>query len=705
MKLEADKGLLFHIVEKNRPELANHIRESNEIETMIVGLGNQGTRHAGMMMEYGTKITCGVAPGRGGTRVHETVPVYNTAADAMKNHPNIAVASIWRHYSSARDATIEVIRSGVPIVVLISEFIPVRDVRAILVEARKYNTVLFGPNTPGIIFPPENIKVGMLPDIFQPEEKDGVIGSGGVTVISRSGAILYHLSDALASAGISQNAVLGIGGDSAIGSRFVDLVSLVSGFEGTDMVVIAGEIGGMQEELLAQHMQDHPDMYPKPVVALISGAHAPEGKTMGHAGAVVSPGQTFGTHLSKRHALEKAGVVVVNHQLDLIEEVKAKLNKQYFDIDKYYERMKLKWEAKMPPATWGTLITNVLPNNLLIHGYPLQDIVAKKGFLETAYLLPVGEFPDTKTLSRLNEIAVKAAKIGGPSQRFSYPDLSKTLGTYIQIYDEISSAKFEKEEEMVAFTLGRVARFFAMIFDNEDKLNALSGNISFGQVIYSSLVGLDNAAETQVKLLESMITACIDHGVTPPSAQTTILLASVRPPYEVAIAGGVQAITDVHGGAGQKAAEFFTSVVERARAENLDFEEATFARMREIIKEGKRIEGLGHRIHTKDPRRDILWKMAEDAGYAKKNVEVSKIVSQAFYRVRGMNLPINVDGVIGAIVADMELNDPRLAKAIFVFGRVAGLSAHYFEEVQTQTEMRRIEFESAIYKGKPLRNV
>ena len=97
--------------------------------------------------------------------------------------------------------------------------------------------------------------------------------------------------------------------------------------------------------------------------------------------------------------------------------------------------------------------------------------------------------------------------------------------------------------------------------------------------------------------------------------------------------------------------------------------------------------------------------MAEDAGYAKDNVKVSKIVSQAFYRVRGMNLPINVDGVIGAIVADMELNDPRLAKAIFVFGRVAGLSAHYFEEIQTQTEMRRIEFGSAIYKGKELRNL
>jgi succinyl-CoA synthetase alpha subunit len=705
MKLSPEMGLLFYLIKNVRPELANRIRETKEIETMIIGLGKQGTRHTGLMMEYGTKITCGVAPGRGGTRVHETIPVYNNSAEAIEKHPNIAVASIWRHYSSAKDATIEVIRSGVPIIILISEFIPVHDVRAILVEARKYNTFLLGPNTPGIIFPPEHIKVGMLPDIFQAEEKNGKIGSGGVTLLSRSGAILYHLSDALASAGISQNAVLGVGGDSAIGSRFVDLVSLVSGFDGTDMVVIAGEIGGMQEELLAQHMQDNPAMYPKPVIALISGAHAPEGKTMGHAGAVVSPGQTFGTHISKRQALEKAGVVVVNHQFDLIKEVKAKLQKQYFDIEKYYNRMKLKWQAKKPPATWGTLITNVLPNNLLIHGYPLQDIVEKKGFLETAYLLSMGEFPGVDILKNLNAIAVKAAKIKGPETRFSYPDLSKTLGTYLQIDLEISSAKFDKETELVAFTLGRVARFFAMIFGNETTLDAVSDDAKFSKVIYSSLVGLSQSDKRKEKLLESMITACVDHGVTPPSTQTTILLATVRPPYEVAVAAGVQAITDVHGGAGQKAAEFFTSVVEKAKSESLDFEEATFTRIREVIMEGGRIEGLGHRIHTKDPRRDILWKMAEDAGYARDNVKISKIVSPAFYRVRGMNLPINVDGVIGAIVADMELKDPRLAKAIFVFGRVAGLSAHYFEEIQTQTEMRKFEFGNAVYKGKKLRNL
>ncbi len=705
-KLPADKGLLFHMIKLVRPELANKIQETGEIETMIVGLGNQGTRHAGLMMQYGTKLSCGVAPGRGGTRAHETIPVYNSAEEAVANHPNIAVASIWRHYSTAKDATIEVIRSGVPIIVLISEFIPVRDVRDILVEARKHNTVLFGPNTPGIIFPPEHIKVGMLPDIFQPEEIDGKIGPHGVTVLSRSGAILYHLSDALASAGISQNGVLGVGGDSAIGSRFIDLVSRVSSFEGTDLVVIAGEVGGMQEEILAQDMIDHPEKYPKPVVALISGAHAPEGKTMGHAGAVVAPGQSYGTHKSKKEALEKAGVTVVNHQKDLIDVVKSKLNKEYFDIDKYYAKMKEKWAAKPPAPTWGTLITNVLPNNLQIRGYPLQEIIEKKSFLETAYLLANGEFPDKDALAEINTIAVNAAKESGPENKYHYADLSKTLGTYILTDDKISSLNYKDEEKIVAYTLGRAARFFSIIFNNEEALDKLlsNTNVDFSNVVYTALVGDANADPAKVKLLNAMVTASVDHGVTPPSAQTTILLASVRPPFEVAIAGGVQAITDVHGGAGQKAAKFFASVIEKAKQENLDLEEATFQRMREIIKQGQRIEGLGHRVHTQDPRRDILWKMAEDAGFAGDSVAVSKLESDAFFRVRGMNLPINVDGVIGAIIADMGI-DTRLAKAIFVFGRIAGLSAHYFEEVQTQVQMRRISFSDAIYKGHPLRHV
>src|SRR5512136_352496 len=437
-----DQGMLYFIIEKKRPDLAKKIKQSGVIETIVVGLGGQGTRHAELMQQYGTTITAGIAPGRGGTRLLETIPVYDNVKECLKEHPNIAVASIWRHCSTAKDATIEVIESGIPVVILISEGIPLKDIRDILVAARKHKTVLIGGNTPGVIFPPEGIKAGMLPDVFYPEEiSSEQFGPKGVTIISRSGAILYHLSDALASVGIAQNAVIGVGGDGAIGSTFRDLVPLAMEYKNTDLVVVAGEIGGCQEELLAEDIKKNPTKYQKPIVTLISGAHAPEGKTMGHAGAIVSPGQDYGTFRSKKQALESAGVPVVNSQFDLITEVKKELNnKTYFNVENYYKKMKTVWDAPSKKPGWGTLITKVMPNNLLISGYPLQDIIGKKGFLETAYLLVKGEFPDKKTTEEMRKIAVDGARRPAPKvSRSKKEDISKTLVKYFVLDEELAA--------------------------------------------------------------------------------------------------------------------------------------------------------------------------------------------------------------------------------------------------------------------------
>ncbi|MCX6665919.1 MAG: hypothetical protein NT038_07690 [Euryarchaeota archaeon] len=705
-----DEGMLYHIIEKRRPDLAKKIRNTRTIETVVVGLGGQGTRHAELMQQYGTAITAGIAPGRGGTRLLETIPIYNTISECLTEHPNIAVASIWRHYSTAKDATIEVIEAGIPVVVLISEGIPVRDVRDILVAARKHNTLLVGGNTPGVIFPPEGIKVGMLPDVFYPQEvSTEEFGPKGVTIISRSGAILYHLSDALASVGIAQNAVIGIGGDGAIGSTFRDLVPLAMEYKNTDLVVIAGEIGGCQEELLAEDIQKHPEKYPKPMVALISGAHAPEGKTMGHAGAIVSPGQTYGTFQSKKHALEQAGVPVANSQYDLIEEVKTKLNdKNYFDVEHYYKKMKTIWDAPAKKPGWSTLITNVMPNNLLISGYPLQDIVERKGFLEVAYLLIKGEFPDKKTLEEMRKIAVTAAKLPVPKiTRLHNEDVSKTLVKYL-VLDE-SLAAFPQEGidgavKKTIFCLGRAARYLSGIYGTEKALEKLNENEPFSYIIYRAITGNSKVNEKHSRLIEAMIVACVDHGVTPPSAQATLIAATTRAPYEVAVAHGVGAITDVHGGAGAKAAQFFNECIKKAKKEKIDVSLATRNLMREYIEEGKRVEGMGHRVHTKDPRRDVLWNLATQTGIASEHVQLSKIISTIFEQVRGMSLPINVDGVIGSIVADMGL-DPTIAKVLFIYGRLAGLSAHYFEEVASQPRMRQINFAEAIYKGEEMRKI
>ncbi len=644
-------------------------------------------------------------PGRGSTRSSpSTIP----STDCLADFPDIVAASVWRHYSTARDAAIEAIEAGIPLVVLISEGLPLRDVRDVIVAARAHKTVLIGGNTPGLIFPPERIKIGMLPDVFYPEETaPGRFGPRGVTIISRSGAILYHMSDAMASVGVAQNAVIGVGGDGAIGSTFRDLVPLAMEFGPTDLVVVAGEIGGCQEELLAQDIRENPGRYPKPIVALISGARAPEGKTMGHAGAIVTPGLETGTYLSKKKALERAGVPVVNSQLDLIDAVREKLGgRTYFEPERYYAKMKTIWDAPPPKPSWTTLVTKVEPNNLVVRGYRVQDLIARASLVEAAHLSALGELPDAGTRASLDRLALEAAKKPlPPVVRHPGEDLSKTFQKFL-LMDESLPAFEPKgrtaQAEKTVFTLGRCAAYLAAVEGYGAALAAVGPGAPLAHAVYAAVSGPGRFEAKKARMLEAIIVASIDHGATPPSAQATLIASSVRASYEAAVAQGVGAITDVHGGAGEKAAEFFLQCAGLAAAEKLPLADATRAVIRRYLKEGRRVEGMGHRVHTQDPRRDVLWALAEESGLAGPCVDVSRVAEDMLREVRGLSLPINVDGVIGAIIADMGLS-PKLAKALFIYGRTMGLSAHYFEEVATQPPMRPIVFSEAVYRGLPER--
>jgi succinyl-CoA synthetase alpha subunit len=702
-RIAAHEGLLAHLIRSVRPDLGDVIAETGRVETAVVGLGGQGTRHAGLMREFGTHVTAGISPDRGGERIHETIPVYDDVTSCLADHPNLAAVSIWRHLSSARDAALEAIGAGIPLVVLITEGIPLRDVRDILAAARARGTLLIGGNTPGVIFPPEGIKIGMLPNVFHAAEPEpGRCGPNGVTILSRSGAILYHMSDALASAGIAQNGVLGVGGDGAIGSTFRQLVPLVMAHEHTDLVVVAGEIGGAQEELLAKEIREHAQVYSKPLVALVSGNRAPAGKTMGHAGAIVAPGQEYGTFRSKRRALEEAGVTVVNSQYDLIETVREALGgKSYFDPARYHERMRETWEAAPPPKGWGTRITKVEPNRLTVAGRLLEDVVESAGLLEAAYLLLRHDFPEGPVYRELEAAAVEAVRRDAPDAAMREGEqLSTALARWILLDEDLAAETLpeEKRPEHVARALGRVVRFLARALGQEEALDAAPWDATFAHLIAAAAGAGDKPSPETVRLIQAMAVASIDHGVTPPSAQATVVAASVRAPYEMALASGLGAITDVHGGAGQRAAEFFRSCTDRAKSENIPLEEAATAQVAAAVRSGRRIAGLGHRIHNLDPRRDVLWRMADEARASGACVEVSRIVEDLFEECRGFRLPINVDGVIGAIAADLGLH-AMAAKALFILGRVAGLSAHYFEEVTTQPPMRRIRFDEAVYRG------
>jgi succinyl-CoA synthetase alpha subunit len=695
--IPAGEGLLAHLVGSVRPDLAERIRLTGRVETAIVGLGAQGTRHAGLMRDFGTVIVGGVAPERGGERIAETIPVYERVADLLAGHPDLAAVSIWRHFSSARDAALESIEAGVPVVVLITEGIPLRDVRDILAAARRRGTLLIGGNTPGIIFPPERIRIGMLPDVFHPEEvAPGQAGPRGVTILSRSGAILYHLSDALASAGIAQNGVIGIGGDGAIGATFRQMVPLVMRHAPTDLVVVAGEVGGAQEEQLAADFRAHPERYPKPLVALLSGARAPAGKQMGHAGAIVSPGQDFGTFESKRAALAAACIPVVNSQTDLVDTVRRALGgRTGFEPERYYARMRTVWEAPAPAASWSTRITFVAPNRLVIAGIPLPTLVAEYGLVEAAFLLTELDLPAPETTEALREEALAAAAAPAPPLPHRPGEQFSTALARFLLLDPHLAEPAPSDARRTVRALGRTARGLAALLGHED---LLAGAATFPEAV-ALAAGLADGPPARVRLIEALAVASVDHGITPPSAQASILAATVRAPYPMALASGVGAITDVHGGAGEEAAHFFLACLARAEADRVPPEEGARRLLTESARSGRRVAGLGHRVHTRDPRRDVLLALAEAAGAAGPCIALLRVVEDIFEETRGFRLPVNVDGVIGAIAADLGL--PAVAaKALFILGRVAGLSAHYFEEIATQSPMRRVRFEAAAYRGK-----
>ena len=344
---------------------------------------------------------------------------------------------------------------------------------------------------------------------------------------------------------------------------------------------------------------------------------------------------------------------------------------------------------------WETKITKVEPDNLLISGYPLKSLVEKKTLIDVAHLLVSGELPDVRTREQLRKITLQAVMLPPPPvDRNSKEDISKSLAKCI-LMDETLLDYPDRPTKKTAYVLGRAARYLSHLYSTEKMLTELTGDEDFSSVLFMIFTGRKAPNETQSRLLEAMITACADHGVTPPSAQATIIASSVRASYEVCIAHGVGAITDVHGGAGAKAALFFRESTKSPTDIKTVVEE--------YQKQKKRIPGLGHRVHNNDPRRDVLWRLAKESGVAGRNVEMSMSISKVFKEVSGKDLPINVDGVIGAVVADLGL-DANTAKAIFIMGRIAGLSAHHYEEF-ARPQMRQINFEDAVYTGKGERAV
>jgi succinyl-CoA synthetase alpha subunit len=257
--------------------------------------GSFGSRHARACIEYGTQVVGGVVPGRGGQNFDDTVPIFNTVKTAIAE-TGATVSCIMVPAPFAADAVCEAADAGAELIVCITEGIPVLD----MVRARAYvrgtSSALLGPNCPGVITPGE-CKIGILPGhIHQP---------GRIGVLSRSGTLTYEAVGQLSALGIGQSTCVGIGGDPVAGLNFIDVLSLFNDDDGTDGVIMIGEIGGTAEEAAAEWIKAN---MKKPVAAFIAGSTAPPGKRMGHAGAIIAGGK--GTASAKQAALRKAGIAV-----------------------------------------------------------------------------------------------------------------------------------------------------------------------------------------------------------------------------------------------------------------------------------------------------------------------------------------------------------------------------------------------------------
>jgi len=281
-----------------------------ETRLVVQGItGREGSFHATRNKAYGTNVVAGVTPGKGGEEV-DGIPVFDTVRRAVsETWANTAMVFVPARF--AADAVFEAVDAGIATVICITEGIPAHDMLRVYNSIRPRGITMIGPNCPGVLSPGK-ANVGIIPaDIFHP---------GGVGLVSRSGTLTYQIGHELTQLGIGQSTIVGIGGDPVVGSSFIDVIAKFEADPETELIVMVGEIGGAEEEKAAAFIAES---VTKPVVAYIAGFTAPPGKTMGHAGAIISG--TSGTAQAKKEALEAHGIRVGTNPTEVAQIVAATL--------------------------------------------------------------------------------------------------------------------------------------------------------------------------------------------------------------------------------------------------------------------------------------------------------------------------------------------------------------------------------------------
>ena len=550
--------------------------------------GREGQARTRLMLDYGTRVVGGVTPGKGGQDVLG-VPVFDNVRDAVQTLGHIDVSVVFVPAAGVKAAAIDAIEAGVKLLVLVPDRVPVWDAMNIAAAARAHGANFVGPNTLGVLSPGRAV-VGMIGGRAESARqwfKPGI--PSGVGIISRSGGMASSTGYYVGQAGVKISTIVHIGGDAVLGLRIPDVALKFQDDPQTDAIVLFGEIGGSQEEDLADAISK--GRITKPVIAYVGGKAAREGTRFSHAGAIIEGNK--GTHAGKIKALRDAGATVV----DAFGELPAAV----LDTLKKHGKPGAVMSDAERKAAWTTAITKIEPNKVMVRGHDIAQLMGHVSFGAAVYLILKGELPDE-----------------------------------------------------------RVGR-----------------------------------------LMDAILVASIDHGATPPSALAARTVASTGASLSASVAAGIMSINKHHGGAIEDCARQLGAVVARADRDKVSLEDAAKAELIDMKARGARMAGFGHRIHTQDPRTKRMFELADEARIVGKHMAAARAMEKAFEGT-GKPLPINVDGAIGAIMADLGL-DPRVFNGIFMIARTPGLVAHVTEEQTRERPMRRIDPENHAYDGPPPR--
>lgn len=565
--------------------------------------GREGQARTRLMLDYGTKVVGGVTPGKGGAEVFG-LPVFNTCKEAVEalaaRGMGVDVSVLFVPAQGIKEAALDAISAGIKLVVLVADRVPVWDAMEIAAAAKERGARFIGPNTLGVASPGKAV-LGMIGGRAEsarewfkpplPASRSGKGGGTGVGIISRSGGMSSSTAYYLGQAGVRISSIVHIGGDAVLGMRIPEVAMMFENDPATDAIVVFGEIGGSQEEELAELIAAR--KITKPVAAYIGGKAAKAGTRFSHAGAIIEGNR--GTHAGKVQALREAGARVVDAFGELPDAVVTMLR----TARNGGPSRSLMTEAERK-AVWTSAITRIEPNRVAVRGHDIAGLMGNVSFGAAVYLILTGELPDEK--------------------------------------------------------VGR--------------------------------------------LMDAVLVSSIDHGATPPSCLAARTVASTGASLSQSVAAGIASINRHHGGAIEDCARYLSLLITRAHDEGKSIDAIAAAEVARIKGSGDRISGFGHRIHTKDPRTARLFELASAAGLdgsPATHIGAARAVERAFAAI-GRPLPINVDGAIGAILADLGV-DPKVFNGIFMIARTPGLVAHVTEEQTREKPMRRIDPVNHAYDG------